>query len=232
MFLTHHCNGERDICFDGRRLAALCGRLPHLRSLHSAIQLQFIEPPNRQVLYEFIEPFHTPFWLNGPLGRITVCVNYHQVLDYLQIFSLPYIFFDNTVYRTIDIIDTLFNTNEEEQEIPTDLSIALRSFWCGIRCLFISLFEKQKIPVSFLHAHQCPSTQSKLLIFLREFNYIVIADKTLVISHTRGILPNDLEDHIQLTHFTSLQLICTSEITTDYDLQRMFKFVLSFAYEI
>ncbi|CAF3351321.1 unnamed protein product [Rotaria socialis] len=205
LFLTHYCNGELDICFDGHRLAALCSRLSHLRSLHFAIQLQFIESPSRQILYDFIEAFRTPFWLDGPLGRIRVCVNYHQVFDYVQIFSLPYTFFDNTVYRTIDLIDALFNTSEKGQEISNDLSITLRSFWCGIRCLFISLVEKQKIPVSFLYALQCPPSQNK----------------TLVISHARGILPDDIDDHIQLTHFATLQLMCTSDTMTNYDLQQL-----------
>ncbi|CAF4688296.1 unnamed protein product, partial [Rotaria sp. Silwood2] len=70
LFLIHYCSGELDICFDGHRLAALCSRLSHLRSLHFAIQLRFIEPPSRQILYDFIEAFRTPFWLDGPLGRI------------------------------------------------------------------------------------------------------------------------------------------------------------------
>ncbi|CAF3029462.1 unnamed protein product [Rotaria sp. Silwood2] len=72
LFLIHYCSGELDICFDGHRLAALCSRLSHLRSLHFAIQLRFIEPPSRQILYDFIEAFRTPFWLDGPLGRIRI----------------------------------------------------------------------------------------------------------------------------------------------------------------
>ena len=93
LLLTHYYNGERDICFDGHRLAAVCSRLSQLRLLHFGIQLRFIEQPSRQILYEFIEAFRTSFWLEAPLGRIRVCVNYHQVLDYVQIFSLPYIHF-------------------------------------------------------------------------------------------------------------------------------------------
>lgn len=169
LFLTHYCNGERDICFDGHRLAVLCNKLSHLRSLHFAIHLRFIQPPGRQILDEFIEAFRTPFWLNGPLGRIRVGVNYHQVFDHVQIFSLPYTFFDNTVYHTIDIIDTLFNINEKEQEIQDDLSISLQNLWCGIRCLIISFVENQKIPISFLYALQCPSTQSKFFYII--FSY-------------------------------------------------------------
>jgi hypothetical protein len=100
------------------------------------------------------------------------------VLNHVQIFSLPYTFFDNTVHRTVDLIDTLFNTSDEEQNISNDLSTALRSFWCGIRCLVISLAEKQKIPVSFLYALQCPPNKSNLLILFFEkkisFMYLFI----------------------------------------------------------
>ncbi|CAF2140704.1 unnamed protein product [Rotaria magnacalcarata] len=61
LFLTHHCNGELDICFDGYRLATLCSGLSHLRSLHFGIQLQFIEPPSSQIMSDFIQAFRTPF---------------------------------------------------------------------------------------------------------------------------------------------------------------------------
>ncbi len=164
LFLTHYCNGELDICFDGHRLTILCNRLSHLRILHFAIQLQFIERPSRQILYDFIEPFRTPFWLDGSLGRKRVCVNYHQVLNYIQIFSIPYTFFDNTAYFTIDLIDTLFNISEENQEIQNGLSITHIYFLTGIRRLYLSFVEKQKIPVSFLYSLQCSSSHSKLSI--------------------------------------------------------------------
>ncbi len=117
LFLTHYCNHEVDACFNGRRLATLCNRLSHLRSLHFAIETQFLYRPIRQALFDFLQAFRTPFWLNGPLGHIQVCVTYHQILLCVQMYSLPYTFSDNMVFRTIDLIDVLFNSSEEEKEI-------------------------------------------------------------------------------------------------------------------
>ncbi|CAF2225399.1 unnamed protein product [Rotaria magnacalcarata] len=166
LFLTHYCNGEHDICFDGYRLATLCSRLSHLRSLHFGIQLQFIEPPSSQTLSDFIQAFRRPTWLNGPLVCIRVCVNYHQVFRLVQMFSLSYVFSNNTVYRTTDLIDILFNTSEAEKDISNNLPIALRSLWSGMEALCISLFEKQKIPTSFIHALQCPSSHTGFVYYL------------------------------------------------------------------
>ncbi|CAM4815440.1 unnamed protein product [Rotaria magnacalcarata] len=203
LFLTHHCNGELDVCFDGYRLATLCSGLSHLRSLHFGIQLQFIEPPSSQIMSDFIQAFRTPFWLNGPLGCIRVCVNYHQVFRLVQMSSLPYVFSNNTVFRTIDLIDILFNTSEAEKDISNHLPIALRSLWSGMETLCISLFEKQKIPTSFIHALQCPSSHNKVLLLLNE----------------RGILPNNLESLEQLTHFSTLQLKSSFDTNSIYDFQ-------------
>ena len=148
LFLTHYCNGEVDICFNGHRLANLCNRLSHLCSLHFAIQVQFIEPPTSQTLFDFLQDFRTPFWLDGRLGRLKVCVNYHRIFRVVQMYSLPYTFSDNTVFRTIDLIDELYNYNEEKKEIvPNDLPDRIR--W-----LFISFLEKQNIPILFLRALQ------------------------------------------------------------------------------
>jgi hypothetical protein len=163
LFLTHYCNGELDICFNGHRLAILCNRLYHLRSLRFAIQVQFLERPTSQTLFDFLEDFRTPFWLDGPLGHIQVCVNYHQVFRFVQMYSLPYTFSDNTVFSTIDLIDVLFNKNKEEKEIRNDLSVALEPLWYGMKGLFISLAENQNIPISFLRALQYPYGQGMLI---------------------------------------------------------------------
>jgi hypothetical protein len=160
LFLTHYCNGELDICFNGDRLVSLCSRLSCLRSLHFAIRLRFLERPSTQILFDFIHAFQTPFWLNGSLGCVRVCVNYHQVFEFVQIFSLPYTFSDNPLFLTIDLIDIVFNDSEDEKKLSNNLSITMEPFWCGIKWLFISLVEKQKIPISFLHALQCPFSQS------------------------------------------------------------------------
>jgi hypothetical protein len=166
--LTHYCNGEVDICFNGHRLALLCSRLSHLRSLNFAIQVQFIERRSTQTLTDFVQTFRTPFWLDGPLGHIQVCVTYHQAFDYVQMYSLPYTFSDNTLFCTIDLLDVIFNNIEEEKERPNNLSIELRPLWYGTKWLFISSVEKQKIPISFVHALQCPYSQSKLILFFKK----------------------------------------------------------------
>ncbi|CAF1676382.1 unnamed protein product [Rotaria magnacalcarata] len=124
--LTHYCTDEVDVCFNGHRLATLCSRLPRLRSLHFAIHLQFIERRRTQTLTDFAQTFRTPFWLDGPLGRIQVCMTYDQVFNFVQMLSLPYTFSDNILFYTIDLIDVLFNNSEEEKERPNNLSIALR----------------------------------------------------------------------------------------------------------
>ncbi|CAF1114414.1 unnamed protein product [Adineta ricciae] len=205
LFFVHFCDGEFDICFDGHRLATLCARLIHLQVLHFSIQLQFLVPPSRQILDGFIKAFRTSFWLDGPLGQMRVCVNYHRVVDYVQIFSLPYTFFDNPLSRATDLIDTLFNTDEKMQGMTNDLSVVFKSLWRGMKRIYMCFLEKEKIPISIFHALQCPSSQGK----------------TLGIPVMKGILPNDIPSRIQLTHFTSLQLLWASDTTIDYDIQHI-----------
>jgi hypothetical protein len=43
------------------------------------------------------------------------------------------------VFRTIDLIDVLFNSSEEEKEVRNDLSVALEPLWHGMKWLFIYL---------------------------------------------------------------------------------------------
>jgi hypothetical protein len=51
----------------------------------------------------------------------------------------------------------LFNTDEGENQISNDLSMALEPLWFGMKWLFISMMEKQKIPIAFIRALQFPS---------------------------------------------------------------------------
>lgn len=175
--LTHYCNDEVDEFFNGHHLATLCSRLSHLRSLNFAIKLQFIERRNIRSLTDFAQTFRIPFWLDGPLGRIQVCTTYDQVFDFVQMFSLPYTFSDNTLFYTIDLIHVLFNTSEEERERPNNLSVVLRPLWCGMRWLYVFMVEKLQIPISFIHALQCSCSQSKLIIlsFKKGFLYVSIS---------------------------------------------------------
>jgi hypothetical protein len=163
LFLTHYCNHEVNTCFNGHRLATLCNRLSHLRSLHFSIETQFLYGPIRQTLFDFLQAFRTPFWLDGPLGHIQVCVTYQQIGHCVQMYSLPYTFSDNMVFCTIDLIDALFNSNEEENEIRNDLSVALQPLWYGMKRLYVSFFANQEIPILFLRALQYPHGQGKLI---------------------------------------------------------------------
>jgi hypothetical protein len=83
-------------------------------------------------------------------------------------YSLPCTFSDNTLFCTTDLLDVLFNNSEEEKEKPNNLSVELRPLWYGMKCLFISSVGKQKIPMSFVHALQCPYSQSKLILFFKK----------------------------------------------------------------
>jgi hypothetical protein len=67
------------------------------------------------------------------------------------------------VFRTIDLIDVLFNSSEEEKEVRNDLSVALEPLWHGMKWLFIYFFAKQEIPILFLRALQYPYGQGKLI---------------------------------------------------------------------
>ena len=171
LFLIHYCNGKVDQCFNSHRLAALCSRLSHLRTLHFAILGQSIERPRSHTLSDITHAFCTPFWLDGPLGRIRVCVDYHQVMGFVQMFSLPYTFPDAALFHIIDLIDVLFNTNEDEKEASNDLSIALRPLWRGMIWLIIFFLDEQKIPISFLCALQSPDSQGELIIFFFMYSY-------------------------------------------------------------
>ncbi|CAF4084801.1 unnamed protein product, partial [Adineta steineri] len=201
LYLSHYCNGDIDMCFNGYRLASLCNKLSRLQSIHFAIQIPFMEEPTRQILSDFIQAFRTPFWLDGPVGCIQVCVNYNQIHRCVQMCSLPYTFTDNTLFNTIDLINVLFNNIEQEKQIQNDLSIALAPLWYGAVWLFILFTKDQKIPISFLHALQYPHSQ----------------DKVLVISCERGILPDNIHEHLQLTHFSTLQLNSSFDFNSSYD---------------
>ncbi|CAF1368399.1 unnamed protein product [Adineta ricciae] len=199
LFLIHYCRGDIDMCFNGCRLATLCKKLSRLQSIHFAIHIPLMERATHQILCGFIQAFRTPFWLDGPLGCIQVCVNYHQINRCVQMCSLPYTFTGSTLFHTIDLIDALFNNIEEEKQIQTDLSTTLASLWRETKWLFISFTENQKIPISFLRALHCPYS------------------RVLVISCERGILPDKIDDQLQLTHFSTLQLNSSFDFDNTYD---------------
>jgi hypothetical protein len=51
---------------------------------------------------------------------------------------------------------------------------------------------------------------------------MVAVGKVLVIPQKRGIMPNNIEDYVQLTHFTTLQLCDPIDANSTYDPQSMF----------
>ncbi|CAF2079965.1 unnamed protein product [Rotaria magnacalcarata] len=203
--IYHYCRGEPYLNYNGTRLSILCQKLLHLRSLHFAIQVQLCEKSNNQTLTEFTRTFRIPFWFDGPFGRKRVCVDFHQLYNIVQMFSLPYTFNGIALIRTINLIDMQFNTSEEEEKVPINLSLALESLWCGMDHIYICLAEKQKVPLPFFQALQCPRSQGK----------------TLAILPKRGIIPDNVEGNVQLTHFNILELNNPIDANSAYNLEEL-----------
>ncbi|CAF3886759.1 unnamed protein product, partial [Rotaria magnacalcarata] len=201
--IYHYCRGEPYLNYNDTRLSILCQKLLHLRSLHFAIQVQLCEKSNNQTLTEFTRTFRIPFWFDGPFGRKRVCVDFHQLYNIVQMFSLPYTFNGIALIRTINLIDMQFNTSEEEEKVPINLSLALESLWCGMDHIYICLAEKQKVPLPFFQVLQCPHSQGK----------------TLAILPKRGIIPDNVEGNVQLTHFNILELNNPIDANSAYNLE-------------
>jgi hypothetical protein len=159
--MYHRCDDEPNLCYNGYHLMILCQKLLYLQSLDFVIQVQLFEKPNIQTLTNCTTTFRTPFWLDGPIGCKRVCVVFHQVYRLMQMFSLPYNFTDIIQLQTIDVINIQFNICEENEKISFDLPVALESLWYKMNHLCISLTDKQKVPLSFLQALQCPLSHGK-----------------------------------------------------------------------
>jgi hypothetical protein len=157
LFTCNICDGYINFCFDGHRLATLCGKLSQLQSLSFVVELRLINKPNNDIISEFTKTFCTPFWVNGPLGRIRVCVCYNSTYNAIETYSLPYMFPDHALFHTIDIIDVQFNISEDKRQIPIDLSVALEPLWYNIKQVMLSFGEQKQIPLIFLRALHCPS---------------------------------------------------------------------------
>lgn len=167
--MYHRSHNEPDLYYNGSRLQILCQNLFHLRSIDFAIQVQLFVKLDYEILSNLTRTFSTPFWLDGPFGCKEVCVDFHQFYGRIQMFSLPYTFTDMGLIRTIDLINIQFNTSKEENQIPTNLSVALEPLWSGMKRLFISLTEKQKIPIAFLQALRYSRSQGQF-----DLNYFLI----------------------------------------------------------
>lgn len=155
-----------------------------------------------------------------------MCINYHQIFRIIQIYSLPYKFSNNIIDCTIDLIHTKFNVNEDENRIVgKNLSVTFEPLWHGMRWLCLSFNEKQKIPIVFLEALQYLHGRSKLVLVLLYlfFRSLSFVDKILVLLNERGVLPDNVESQLQLTHFSTLQLKSLFDTNSTYDFQGIVK---------
>ncbi len=157
-FFTYHiCNDDFNLCFNGYRLATLCGKLSQLRKLSFAIEVRLIAKPDNDFISKFTKAFSTPFWLTGFLGRTKVCVDYNSIRNQIQIFSLPYIFSEQSLIHTVDLINIQFNNHVENmRQILPDLYIDLKPLWHNMKCLAVIFDENQQVPLAFLRALQYP----------------------------------------------------------------------------
>ncbi len=157
LFAVHLSDGDLNLCFDGHRLSILCGKLSQLRKLSFVVDVYLIEKPKNDLISRFTKTFCTPFWLNGPLDRIQVCVDSNSLFNVIRMLSLPYIFSNHVMFHTNDLINIRFNTNENKIQTPMNLSVALEPLWYNMRRLLLNFAEKQQISLTLLCALQCRS---------------------------------------------------------------------------
>ena len=56
-------------------------------------------------------------------------------------------------------------------------------------------------------------------MYFIEFDLLLYIDKVLILSNERGILPDNIENHLQLVHFSTLQLKNSFHVNSNYDFQ-------------
>ena len=177
----------------------LCKKLHRLRSVKFSMLLRVHgEASLPDMLDEFTRSFRTPYWLDGPLGRVNVAVDTHRFDNLVQITSLPYAFPWTVLLRTVDFVNVQFNT-QEEQTSSRDPPTMLESSWVPFRCVAIRLDVKELVPLAFLRALQSAHAKSK-------FRHVRTTFQTLALDTNRGILPENACNHIQLTRFDRLEL--------------------------
>ena len=161
----HHCDDKFDLCLNGHRLAILIMRLSHLRSLHFSINVQLKTRHESSLMNDFTNSFRTPFWLNGPLGCITVSVDFDQTHGIIHMLSLPFTFRIKSILRTLDLLDVQLNTIEGNRLTPTDLCGLLKQFWHSAPKVVLHFEKNQYIPVSFLQSLQIDNKHGELNSF-------------------------------------------------------------------
>ncbi|CAF1613865.1 unnamed protein product [Adineta ricciae] len=203
--IYHRCENEPDLNYDGYSLSILCQKLIHLRSFHFAIQIQMFEIIDENIVDNFTKTFSTPFWLNGPFGCKRVCVDFEPMYGLIQIYSLPYVFNDKNLIRSIDLVNIKFNTDLKENKKLQNLSQKLETLWVGMNRLYLHFDKNQVLSSLFIQTLQCPASQGK----------------TLTLSQKRGIMSENLANQIRLTHFNILELYDSIDTDIDYNLQEL-----------
>lgn len=186
----------------------LCQKLHRLRSVNFRISLQVQGEPPSDILAGFTQSFRTYYWLDGPLGRVNVAVDLHRLFNVVQISSLPYAFPWTCVLRSVDFVNVQFNTPEEHIS-SMDTSIMLKSSWMRSERLAIKVDVKESVSLAFLRALQSAHTNSR-------FRLANMPHRSLVLFPTRGILPENVWNHVQLTHFNRLELRDKMEANITY----------------
>ena len=158
--LEHLCNDDLNLCFDGHRLAKLCGKLTQLQKISFFFENKLLEQSNGNLISKLTQSFTTSFWLTGHLGRVQVGVSYNSTRNMIQIFSLPYNFTEVSFNHSLDLIDVQFNTaHENSRQSPDDLWSSLQPLWSKMTEIALELHDKQHIPLTFLRVLCSPSNQ-------------------------------------------------------------------------
>ena len=176
----------------------LCQKLHRLRSVNFSMSLQLQGEPSPDILAGFTRSFRTHYWLDGSFGRVNVAVDLHRLYNVVQISSLPYAFPWTCLLRSVDFVNVQFNT-QEEQTSSMDPPTLLESSWMRFQRLAIKFDAKEPVPLTFLRALESAHANSR-------FRIVNMPHKSLALHPNRGILPENVWNHIQRTHFHRLEL--------------------------
>ena len=94
--------------------------------------------------------------------------------------------------------------------------------------LYLPFEKNEKLSCSFIRALQCSSSQGQIFnIFFSSFILLFYkTGKVLTLSQDRGIILDNTQNEVRLTHFDKLELIHSIDTNTNYDLQGKFGFSL------
>ena len=146
---------------NGDPFTHLCQKLHRLRSVQFRMSVEILDGPSPSILAGFTQSFRTGYWLDGSLGRVNVAVDIHRLYNVVQIISLPYAFPGTCLLRSIDFVNVQFNTKDEGEYSPLDISVLLESLWTRFRRLAIEFNVDELIPLAFLRALQSMNAKSR-----------------------------------------------------------------------